>query len=241
MLTDAWWASLMAMATARRAEYSQAEPFPHVVMDGFFPEDFAVQLAEALDTSKRGVEWHQFRSLQENKKATRPGRAMRNQQPCVQEALSALNDNRMVAFLSELASVSGLVADPLYVGGGVHRIDHGGFLGIHADFNRHPNTRYFRRLNLLVYLNRDWKEDWGGDLELWDKPMQNCVVRVPPVLNRAVLFSTAPDSWHGHPEPVRCPEERSRLSMATYYYSEEPGPQVPQPHSTIFKHRPRKG
>ena len=234
-----WWDSLLERAHSLRDQYQEADPFPHVVLDGFLPEDVALSAAEALEGSRSTTRWHQFHSRQERKRATLPGRAMVGQEPVVQEVLRAVNDPRMVEALAVLSTTKDLEADPSYLGGGVHRIDPGGHLGIHADFNRHPSTKQFRRLNLLIYLNRDWHEDWGGDLELWDQPMERCVVKVSPVLNRAVLFSTTSTSWHGHPVPLQCPPGRSRLSVASYYYSPHPGGQRVRPHSTRFQTRPQ--
>lgn len=239
-LPDSWWASLTERASALRDQYQEADPFPHVVLDGFLPLEVAESAARGLEESRSSTRWHHFASREERKRATLPGRAMEGQPQAARVVLEAMNDPRMVEALSILSSTEDLEADPTFLGGGVHRIDPGGFLGIHADFNRHPSTRKFRRLNLLVYLNRDWEEDWGGDLELWDLPMERPVVRVAPVLNRAVLFSTTSTSWHGHPDPLRCPQGRSRLSVAAYYYSPHPGGQRVRPHSTRFQNRPRR-
>ena len=239
-IPDSWWHSLQDRALSLRDQYQEADPFPHVVMDGFLPEDVVEAAARALESSRSSTRWHQFHSREERKRATLPGRAMVGQAPVVREVLQALNDPRMVEALSVLSTTEELEADPTFLGGGVHRIDRGGFLAVHADFNRHPATKRFRRLNLLVYMNRDWSPEWGGDLELWDRPMEKCVVKVSPVINRAVLFSTTTTSWHGHPDPVQCPQGRSRLSVAAYYYSPHPGGQRVRPHSTRFQSRPRR-
>lgn len=235
VISDSWWSSLMDRAESLRDSYGTAEPFPHTVMDSFLPEDVAVQAARDLEVSRSSTKWHQFKSRDENKRATLPGHALDGQTPTVQAVLRALNDPRMVDALAVMSQTEDLEADPTYLGGGVHRIDPGGHLGIHADFNRHPTTRRFRRLNLLIYLNRDWSEEWGGDLELWSQDMGCCVVKVPPVLNRAVLFNTTTTSFHGHPRPLACPVGRSRLSVAAYYYSPHQGGQRVRPHSTLFR------
>ena len=84
-------------------------------------------------------------------------------------------------------------------GGGFTRFKRGGALGVHADFNFYPRLNLYRRLNLLIYLNEDWPEAWGGDLELWDREGKRCVQRISPVFNRAVIFDTSNFSYHGHP------------------------------------------
>nr|WP_247679863.1 2OG-Fe(II) oxygenase [Chitinophaga polysaccharea] len=115
--------------------------------------------------------------------------------------------------------------DDLLEGGGIHQSKRGGYLNIHADFTVHPHHRHWqRRVNVLVYLNPDWVEEWGGKLELWDTQMKACEKKVLPVFNRCVIFNTDADSYHGHPEPTTCPEDRHRRSIALYYYTEEAQP-----------------
>ena len=104
-------------------------------------------------------------------------------------------------------------------GGGIHRIKRGGFLKIHSDTNFHPDFNLDRRLNLLLYLNKNWNDKYGGELELWDKKMKKCVKKIAPLFNRAVIFSTDDNSYHGHPDPLNCPENVVRQSLALYYYS----------------------
>ena len=101
----------------------------------------------------------------------------------------------------------------------MHEIRRGGFLKIHSDFNVHPQLRLNRRLNLLLYLNKNWKIDWGGQLELWDQEMKSCRAKVQPNFNKMIIFKTTDYSYHGHPEPLNCPENISRKSIALYYYT----------------------
>lgn len=235
MLSDAWFDEVTDRLNGLRDQYRNADPFPHIIMSDFFPDDFAEQVAQDLEQPpKRGDAWQQFKNENENKRATKPGRAFVGQPESVRAALTALNDERLVRALGAVSDASDLVADPNYIGGGVHRIQRGGHLGIHVDFNRLPKSSLFRRLNLLVYMNRDWSEDWGGHLELWKQDRSACAHRVSPKKNVAVLFSTGQKSWHGHPEPLKCPKNRARLSLATYYYASEPGDQRRRPHTTRF-------
>jgi hypothetical protein len=117
----------------------------------------------------------------------------------------------------------------------MHQIVRGGKLGVHVDFNKHPHTKLDRRLNLLIYLNRDWEEEHGGHFELWDTEGKEFRKRVLPVFNRCVVFSTTEVSYHGHPHPLQCPEGQSRKSLAMYYYSNgRPASEVAARHSTVF-------
>src|SRR5262249_32533251 len=138
--------------------YINAKPFPHIALDNFFPED-------VLDEVLEGVEhpiadrWFQFNNPQELKRSNRDETTM---DPRIQAFLYKLNSSAFVRFLEELTGIPHLIPDPYFVGGGLHQIEKGGFLKIHADFNYHDKLKLYRRLNLLVYLNKDWSEDYGG-------------------------------------------------------------------------------
>ena len=124
-------------------------------------------------------------------------------------------------YLEKITGIRSLIADHDLGSGGVHRSSRGGFLNIHADFTVHPYKKnWHRRVNLLVYLNEKWEDNWGGKLELWDKKMNNCVKKISPIFNRCVIFNTDYDSFHGHPEPMTCPDNIYRKSIALYYYTE---------------------
>jgi hypothetical protein len=140
--------------------------------------------------------------------------------PRTRDFLHFLNSEPFLGFLQELTGIErALMPDPYLEGAGCHEIKPGGFLKVHADFREHPATGLDRRLNVLVYLNRDWDEEWGGHFELWDEEMQGAVKRIPPNFNTMAIFSTTATSYHGHPDPLRCPPDRSRRSLALYYYT----------------------
>jgi 2OG-Fe(II) oxygenase superfamily len=122
------------------------------------------------------------------------------------------------------------------VGGGLHQISRGGKLAVHVDYSHHPQNGLFRRLNLLLYMNRDWPEGYGGNLELWSADLKTCEARILPVFNRCATFATSEISYHGHPAPLTCPADRTRNSLSLYYYTKEP-PAGKQgvTHNTLFK------
>jgi len=145
----------------------------------------------------------------------------------------------MLQFLETLTGIKGIVPDPYFVGGGLHQIKPGGKLGVHADFNHHEKLNLDRRINVLIYLNKDWKEEYGGHFELWNKEMTAAEQKILPLFNRCAIFSTTSTSFHGHPTPLSCPPDRTRKSIATYYYSNgRPAEEVGESHSTLFKARP---
>jgi Rps23 Pro-64 3,4-dihydroxylase Tpa1-like proline 4-hydroxylase len=141
--------------------------------------------------------------------------------------LRELNGQVFVEYLEALTGIAGLIPDPHYRGAGLHQILPGGLLKIHADFDSQTHLALHRRINVLLYLNRDWDETYGGDLELWDTAMTHAVVRVAPVANRLLVFETAGRHYHGHPEPLACPPGRSRRSLAWFFYTVPAAGHVP--------------
>jgi hypothetical protein len=204
-------------------------------MDDFLPEGVLDDvLAEFPDP--KGADWFEFDSATERKLATKDDSAMG---PSTRRVLAELNSSAFLEFLERLTGIEGLIPDPHFVGGGLHQIEPGGHLKVHADFNRHPRTELERRLNVLVYLNRDWKDEYGGAFELWDENMTAAVEKVMPYFNRCVVFSTTSTSYHGHPEPLACPDGMTRKSMALYYYTKtRPAEQGTAAHNTLFQARP---
>lgn len=230
-------AEAKAAGEALAERYQSAEPFPHIVMEDFLPADFLRGLLPEFpgQEGKEFFDREQERFKMQYQPAEIPGRRLRN-------LVIELNSPAVLRFLQAMTGIKGLIADPYYLGGGLHETKSGGHLGVHADFNLHKPLKLERRLNLLVYLNDDWPADYGGDLELWDKKMEHCCHRISPVLARAVVFNTSLDSYHGQPDPVKCPPDRSRRSIATYYYTAhaEGVDKLPD-RTTVFKARKGTG
>ena len=154
-----------------------------------------------------------------------------------------LNSEDFINFLQDLTSIKEkLVSDPDLQGGGLHEIKRGGVLKIHTDFNRHPSFDLDRRINVLIYLNKNWEDSYGGHLEFWNKDVSKCEKKVLPSFNTMAIFSTTDFSNHGHPEPLNCPKNISRKSIALYYFSSgRPKNEIINVHKknkTYFKSRP---
>lgn len=195
-------------------QYVTAEPFAHIVIDDFLQTDVLKRIANQYP-SREGKSF--FDRPQERLKYQYHAGETTN--AITRNILAELNSRAFLSFLTQLTGIKGLISDPYFEGGGLHETRDGGHLSVHADFNVHGKMKVERRLNLLVYLNDDWDESFGGHLELWDKQMSKPVHRIAPLLGRAVIFNTSLDSFHGQPDPVMCPEDRSRKSIATYYYT----------------------
>jgi len=216
---------------ALRAQYASAEPFPHVAIDGLFDDadlDAVLRDFPAPDQMR----WMEFDNPQEKKLGFFYERSTISD--TIRRFLDAMNGFEMLLFLERLTGIEGLIPDPYFGGGGLHQIEPGGYLKVHADFNVHPKLRLDRRLNMLIYLNRGWREEWGGHLELWDAAA--CRERILPSFNRTVIFSTTDTSFHGHPHPLTSPPGVTRKSVSLYYYTAgRPEAERSAPHDTIFR------
>jgi hypothetical protein len=222
------------VAESARVSYAGAKPFPHVVLDDFFdPELLDAVLAEFPKPGE--IRWQRFDNEREIKLACA---AEASFGPMTRLLLYHLNSITFLEFLSRVTGIANLISDPWFDGGGLHQIVRGGKLGVHADFNKHPRYGIDRRLNLLLYLNKDWREEWGGHLELWDRDMTRCETKVLPLFNRVMIFGTTDFTYHGHPDPLRCPEGMTRKSLALYYFSNgRPAEEVSGRHTTLFRER----
>jgi hypothetical protein len=222
-----------------RQQYVNAQPFPFVTIDAFLDPGFVKKVVDAYPTFERAAaQGITFNAVNEQKKVQITDSNL------FPEPVAELNAALAApSFLSELSYVTGipnLVADAELVGGGMHITGPGGRLDVHVDFNYIEKLTLYRRLNLLLYLNPIWKEQWGGQIQLWDKGINNCVQSFAPKLNRCVLFETSDISFHGV-TPVSRAATYPRCSFASYYYTRESPPNWKgSVHSTIFRARPEE-
>jgi hypothetical protein len=227
---------------AERAEelapcFRQASPYPFLVIDDFLSAEVVEVLVR--DFPAPGAEiWHRCLTADQHNKLALSHESLIP--ASIRNLIHELNSGYFLELLEQITGINNLVADTKLVGGGLHQIERGGKLNVHVDYSHHPNNRLNRRLNLILYLNENWREEYGGHFEIWDRKVRRCEHRIAPLVNRCVLFATSSYSFHGHPEPLACPEGMTRKSVALYYYSngrpEEPGPVVE--HNTLFHLRP---
>lgn len=225
---------LLPLADRLREQFRAASPFPHVVIDDALPPP-VLEAVLAEFPQPEQIDWQQFDNSREVKLALSDTEQMG---PATRHLLAEFNSAVFVDFLSSLSGIARLVPDPHYAGGGLHQIRSGGYLKMHADFNKHPELALYRRLNAILYLNKDWRDAWGGDLQLWDSEMTACEKQVMPVFNRLLVFATLDDAMHGHPDALACPPERARRSMALYYYTVEQPEGARAGRTTRFRERP---
>jgi Rps23 Pro-64 3,4-dihydroxylase Tpa1-like proline 4-hydroxylase len=227
-------ARMAETARSGRSLYTAANPFPHIVLDNFFDPSLMDGILSEFPAPGQ-IRWQRFDNAQEIKLASAAESAFG---PITRLLLYHLNSITFLDFLSSVTGIDNLIPDPRFEGGGLHQIVRGGKLGIHADFNKHRDYGLDRRINLLLYLNKNWKEEYGGHLQLWNSDMTRCEAKISPLFNRVVVFSTTDFTFHGHPDPLQCPETVTRKSLALYYFSNgRPQEEITGDHSTLFRPR----
>jgi Rps23 Pro-64 3,4-dihydroxylase Tpa1-like proline 4-hydroxylase len=208
--------------------YNNNTPYPNIVLDNFINSGTAIKCFHEL---KNYNNWYTnedndyIKDNQVNKYFT-PGYPedlddIKVSCPTVYEVLHYFNSDIFLKFLEDLTGIKNLIADPTFEGGGCHKVCSGGKLSLHVDYNLNEKE-HFRVLNLLLYLNPDWKEEWEGALELWDSKQKKLSQKIFPFFNRVVIFSLSDNSIHGHPIPLKCPKNIERYSLALYYFTKTP-------------------
>jgi hypothetical protein len=196
-------------------KYAKAKPFPHLLMQNLFPERMLDALVAEMP-SMNGSKW-----VEENDR-----RLMKyNLRSAVDlgetgyQMAAFLNSAGFLYLLSEITGIWNLLPDPYLQGAGYHMIPKGGHFAIHADRNTAYETGLTRRLALLIYLNKNWKHEYGGQLELWSTDATRCEVVVEPNFNNTILFEITDQNFHGVPATVDCPDGRARCSFVVYYHT----------------------
>ena len=197
--------------------FNESEPFNHIVIDNFFEDDVVEKLVDEFPDYESD-QWHVYDNALEHKKTCNEWNKFSKHTYSV---MNHLNSNEFLSKMSLLTNEK-LFSDPGLHGGGWHIHGRGGKLNVHLDYDIHPKMQLQRKLNLIVYMTKDWNPEWGGGLEFWSHDdvtngPKECVTKIENVFNRAVLFDTTQNSWHGLPEPLNCPENTYRRSLAVYY------------------------
>ncbi len=216
------WSALEETAALRRADYRAATPFPHVVLDDLFAPELLDQAIAELPGA--AANWTTYDTVNEVKQVCSDAAAFG---PAAETIVHALNSAKFVSFLEKLTGIDGLIPDPHLRAAGYMKVRPGGFLGLHYDFATQKELKLDRRINVLLYLNRDWRPEWGGQLELHSNDALESPTHqemsVEPLFNRTLIFNT-PDALHGHRRPLQCPPGRARLCLSWYYYTAPPVP-----------------
>ncbi len=214
-----------------KSDWNSKKPFRYMCYDNFFYTDKAESILKMYPNVAQGT-WdgttyiHQKNKYQQTKF---------EQDSIFKSVFDELNSQQFLDFLSEVTGIENLVGDEKLFGGGLHQSLAGAFLNVHVDYNYHPETKYHRRLNVLVYMNKDWKDEYEGHLQLWDMSKKVMLENIAPLFNRMAMFETNEISYHGHPVPLKTPNGISRKSLATYYYTaERSSEEIVGDHNTLY-------
>lgn len=230
---------VVACGDALRTQFQTALPFRHLVIDNFLAPAYADALLAQFPDFERGNARNEDGSLGGKSTVER----VRELGPAFAQLDDLIQTREFLDLVGTLTGIDNLLYDPWYFGGGTHENRHGQDLDAHIDFNKHPMEPWHRRLNLIVYLNHQWDDAWGGSLQLHSDPRgdDNRTLTVTPLFNRAVIFETTEWSWHGFP-PIQLPESErdlSRKSVALYFYTtQRPSDELADTHSTVYVDRP---
>jgi Rps23 Pro-64 3,4-dihydroxylase Tpa1-like proline 4-hydroxylase len=223
---------LSGLADTYRDTYDAAEPWPHLVLEDLVDPAYVAAAETQEITRALGLELQKEQGIVKAESAEVSGGA-------AQEILDSLLAPAFIDFLEQLTGIDRLMGDPTHAKAGLHVSPPGAFQALHRDFRRHPTTHYYHRINVLVFLNSDWRHEYGGELELWPANRSACGQRIRPEAGRVVIFETTPTSYHAIPEPVSCPAGRARLSLASYYYTVNPGPKDQRDMKVFLPKRPQ--
>ncbi len=213
--------------------YAGASPFPHIVIDDFLPPSVLEMCLREFPSQPAKTDVTFNTDMERLKTQYNPDLFTDK----TRTLFYSFNSKPFIRVLENVTGIKGLVPDPYFLGAGFHEVRQGGHLSIHADFNHHKPMDLERRINVLIYLNKDWQSQYGGSLELWSRDMASCVEKITPIFNRCVIFNTTDDSFHGNPQPVEHPSGVSRKSIALYFYTATWTPVIPE-HTTQFQLRP---
>lgn len=214
------------------AQYAGASPFPHIVLDDFLPPEILETCLAEFPKGEVSDAVTYDRAQERFKSQFNPDALSQR----VRTLFYSFNSRPFIRVLENITGIRGLTPDPYFLGAGFHEITQGGSLSVHTDFNHHKPLNLERRINVLIYLNKDWSDDYGGQLELWSGNMTEKVQSIVPAFNRCVIFNTTSESNHGNPQPVNHPANISRKSIALYYYTSTWGA-TKREHTTQFRTR----
>ena len=217
-----------------KKKYQTKKPFRYVMFDDFFSKDIAEKIHDAFPPVEVGT-WDGTTYIDQKNKFQQTSFESNS---IMHQVFQELNAQPFLDWLQELSMIEDdILGDDELFGGGLHQSVNGAFLNVHVDYNIHPKTKFHRRLNVLVYMNKDWKDEYEGHLELWNLTdgKKEQIGRYAPKFNRCIIFETNEISFHGHPKPLNTPKGLTRKSLATYYYTKNrPTAELVEEHNTIY-------
>jgi hypothetical protein len=215
-------------------------PYKHIVIDDFLPRELAVDCMNSFPPTSDPI-WEHANDLDIEVKYRTTWASEFDIPENIVDAVRVFNSSTMLRAMADRIEIPKLVPDAYFTGGGLNVSKRGGLLDVHIDGNYHDATGLNRRLNLLLYLNDPWRDEWGGEFGIYDVSGTKCVKKITPIFNRLVIFDSHDRSFHGLPEPISCPPDVERKSIILYYYTVAPRPDeqvtTAAPHSALWVKR----
>lgn len=216
-----------------KKRFESQKPFKYIVFENFFLTEKAEEIYQSYPTIKEG-KWDGTTYIDQKNKFQKTDF---EKDSTFDKVFKELNSAEFLRVIEDITGLEGLRGDEELFGGGLHQSVKGAFLNVHVDYNIHPKTKFHRRLNIIIYLNKDWKDEYEGHLELWDfmEGSKHLLDKIAPTFNRCVIFETNEISYHGHPKKLNTPEGVNRKSLAAYYYTEtRPEKEIAEEHNTVY-------
>ena len=215
-------------------------PYKHLVIDDFLPESLVAECHENFPSVK-DAGWEHARDSDIEVKSRTTWKSEFDIPEGIISGVRILNSAPFLLAMAERFQIPKIIPDPYFSGGGLNVTSRGGLLDVHVDGNYHDATGLNRRFNALLYLNKNWQPDWGGEFGIYDRDGSTCVKKLAPIYNRLIIFNSHDFSYHGLPDPLNFPAGEYRKSIILYYYTKESHPadesNSENPHSALWKKR----
>lgn len=222
---------LMADKERLQKEFQDPSQINSCIIDNLLPEEIAQEIFRSFpEPSKMG----EHRSLRENKKIAAQ---LNLYNPILEEITFAFQDLRIVKLVEEITGIKQMEPDSKLYAGGISLMSEGNFLNPHLDNSHDSEREHYRVLNLLYYVSPNWKEEYGGNLELWDNGVKEKQRVIHSKFNRLVLMITNKTSYHSVSKVVHAGH---RCCISNYYFSPVPAENESYFHVTTFYGRPEE-
>ncbi len=224
---------LAKLAYENNSRYRENKPFPHISLDNFLPQNIAETISNEYPQISNLNSSYKFHDNENVRRyLLEDTRYFSNN---LKFFAAAISSRSFLLFLETLTGIKALIPDPYLMGGGAMMTGAGGFLNVHVDFNWNQKLQVWRRCNVLFYLTKDWRSEYGGNLELWSVDGKSKVKEIEPLFNRVVIFDTTSESYHGQPDKINTPKNIFRNVFSAFYYATEKTEKIDSnPHFTKY-------
>lgn len=213
------------------------KPFKHIQIDNFFSEELIEKCLKNFPENN-SKDWQETNNKEIEIKKRTNWQSEFDIPEWIIEAVRIMNSSIFLKAMAEKIWIKKIIPDPYFTWWWLNLTLKDWLLDIHVDWNYHDSTWLNRRLNAILYLNKDWDERWGWEFELWENDLSKCAKKISPLLNRLVIFDSHDLSFHWSPNPLKCDENTWRKSIILYYYTKEERPKdqtnVKEPHSALW-------